>query len=246
MFPIIDNIPSRRPPIAVWGIIFANVLIFFAQLGLNDAQLHNLFMMFGVVPRRLAHPEWAVWVGFPDAGYLTLLTSMFLHGGWGHLLGNMWTLWIFGDNVEDRMGPIGFLLFYLLCGLVAGIVHVLVNPGSTVPTVGASGAISGVMAAYLVLYPTAGVITLVPILFYPLFITIPAVFYMMIWLATQLFGGAIGLFAPNVGGIAFWAHIGGFIAGAFLWPWFVRPTRRSRPIMRDEYGMEIGWRRDWL
>lgn len=244
MFPLMDNVPSRNPPIATHGLILANVLVFFVQLTLDGEQIRHLFYLFGVVPLRFTHPELAAEVGLPGANVWPLFTSMFLHGNWMHILGNMWTLWIFGDNVEDRMGPVGFIGFYLASGLIAGVVHIAVNPASTVPTVGASGAIAGVMAAYLLLYPTAGVVTLVPVLFYPLFITVPAVFYMFIWFLTQFFGGALGLVSKQVGNIAFWAHIGGFLAGLALCPLFVGPRRRYRRAMRDEYGLAMGWRRD--
>ncbi len=131
--------------------------MFLLEISLPEQGLERLFYLFGIVPARYTHPEWAAYVGFPVDDYWPFLTSMFLHGGWLHILANMWTLWIFGNNVEDRMGPGRFLLFYLTCGIAAGVVHLMTNPTSTVPTVGASGAIAGVMGAYFVLFPHAQV-----------------------------------------------------------------------------------------
>jgi membrane associated rhomboid family serine protease len=176
MIPIRDTVPSRSPPVAVYALIAVNVVVFAFELSLPDEELDRLFYLLGIVPARYTHPDWAQQVGFPADDYWPLLTSMFLHGGWAHILGNMWTLWIFGDNVEDRMGPARFTIFYLACGLVAGVVQWYTNPHSTVPTVGASGAIAGVMGAYFVLFPHARIVVMVPILFYPLF-TLQAVWF---------------------------------------------------------------------
>jgi membrane associated rhomboid family serine protease len=150
--------------------------------------------------------------------YITLLSSMFMHGGWMHIIGNMWSLWIFGDNVEDRMGRGGFLLFYLLSGLAAGAVHIVTNPGSTVPTVGASGAIAGVMGAYLLLFPHSSVVTMVPVFFFLQVIEVPAILFLGFWFLSQLFSGtlALAVAGTQAGGVAWWAHIGGFVVG-FLW-----------------------------
>lgn len=159
---------------------------------------------------------------------------MFLHGGWLHFLSNMWVLYLFGDNVEDRMGPVRFLIFYLLCGLVAGWVHVLVNPTSQVPTFGASGAISGVMAAYLLLFPNAMVVTLIPIFIFPWFVPLPAVLFIALWYFTQLFEGVLSLLEEVAfSGVAWWARVCGFLAGLLLAPLFVRRPHRKR--YADEY-----------
>jgi membrane associated rhomboid family serine protease len=167
---------------------------------------------------------------------------MFLHGGWSHIIFNMWALWIFGDNVEDRMGPLRFTLFYLTCGLIAGVVHVLTNPESTVPTVGASGAIAGVLGAYFLLFPQARLVVLVPILFIPLFFELPAVLYLLFWALMQLFSGTLALAGPtDVGGVAWWAHVGGFSAGLLLHRFFVRPRRMIRRFQPDEYGITSAW-----
>jgi membrane associated rhomboid family serine protease len=167
---------------------------------------------------------------------------MFLHGGWMHILGNMWTLWIFGDNVEDRMGPVRFVVFYLLCGLAAGIVHTLTNPNSTLPTVGASGAIAGVMGAYLFLFPKSRIIVLIPIFFFPFFFELPAVTYLGFWALSQVFSGTLALGdARDVGGVAWWAHVGGFITGIALQFFFVRSGAAYRRPSRDEYEIEGAW-----
>jgi membrane associated rhomboid family serine protease len=242
MFPIGDSIPRRNPPITTWLLIILNSLVFLFEVGMPPETLHRLFYVFGLVPARIMHPNWPLWVGFPINAYWPLLTCMFVHGGWPHIIGNMWALWIFGDNVEDRMGPARFLFFYLLCGLAAGIVHVITNPDSTLPTVGASGAIAGVMGAYFVLFPHARVIVLVPLLFIPLFFEIPAVLFLGMWALTQFFSGTFALAAPEyVGGIAWWAHVGGFLSGVLLqFPFVPRKGAYRRPF-RDEYQTASAW-----
>jgi membrane associated rhomboid family serine protease len=230
VFPIRDEIPSRRAPLLTWALVAANVAVFVWQAGLGEEGVRQLFFLFGLVPARLSDPGWAAQVGFPPGGALSLVTSMFLHGGLFHLVSNLWTLWIFGDNVEDRMGRFRFLLFYLVCGLAAAFVHWLSAPMSTIPTVGASGAIAGVLGAYLRWYPTAKVLTLVPVFFYPLFVDLPAVLYLGIWFLSQLASGVLS-FDPSggAGGVAWWAHIGGFLAGLLLCGLFAGRERRQLP-----------------
>lgn len=223
-------------------LVLANCLVFLFELMMPPLVLEEFFYFFGIVPARFTHPDWALWVGLPVDDYWPFVTSMFLHGGWLHLIGNMWTLWIFGDNVEDRMGPVRFVAFYLLCGLAAGITHLLTNPDSSIPTVGASGAIAGVMGAYFFLFPFARVIVLVPVLFFPFFFELPAVTYLGIWALTQVFSGTLSLAeASDVGGIAWWAHVGGFGAGLTLYSFFVRRGRSYRRPSRDEYEIEAPW-----
>lgn len=243
MIPLRDTIPSRNIPVTMYLLILTNCLIFFFQLELPQPALQKIFYYFGIVPARYTSPSWAHLTGMP-VKYWPFLTSMFLHGGWMHLLGNMWTLWIFGDNVEDRMGPLRFLIFYLFCGIVAGVVHVLTNPSSTIPTIGASGAISGVMGAYFVLFPFSRVITFIPIFFYPVFVALPAVTYLAVWFFIQFFNG-VGSLLPGeqVGGIAWWAHVGGFLAGIVLSPLFTQSKRPCRGCYPDEYKTELGWTR---
>ena len=167
---------------------------------------------------------------------------MFLHAGVLHLASNMWFLWIFGDNVEDRMGPWRFLVFYVLCGIIAGQVHWWTNPHSVVPTVGASGSIAGVLGAYIVLYPRARVVTLLLLVFWPLTFEMPAFFFLIYWFAIQLLSGAAALLGPEqIGGVAWWAHVGGFIAGVALLPAFVTKLR-LRPARSDVFS---DWRPLW-
>ncbi len=230
MIPLRDTIPSRNPPVMTVLLIAANVAVFVYALTLGPSQIQRFFYVFGIVPARLSHPHWAALVGFPAHRYATLLSSMFLHGGWLHLIGNMWTLWIFGDNVEDRMGPIRFLAFYLLVGVVAGTVHWVTNPGSTLPTVGASGAIAGVMGAYFILFPRSRILMLLPIFFFPFFFEVPAFLFLGYWFLVQVFSGSLALAGPaEVGGVAWWAHGGGFLAGAILFGLFLSPRRRAVP-----------------
>ena len=254
MFPIRDEIPSRRAPVVTWTLIAVNVAIFLWQLTLPDQGVVELFYLFGIVPARYTDPAWAAQLGLPGAGFLPFLTSMFLHGGFLHLVSNMWTLWIFGDNVEDRMGRFRFALFYLVCGLGAGWTHWMTNADSTVPTVGASGAIAGVLAAYLRWYPGSKVLTLIPIFFYPLFVDLPAVVYLGLWFVMQLFSGTLALAAPAaVSGIAFWAHIGGFVLGFAICGLLARRPPEQLPGPHRHYvaphayarSRPLGARGDW-
>jgi len=229
------------------SIIILNTIVFLFELKLSPKELESLFYLFGIVPARFSHPIWAAIMGFPLDNYWPFLTSMFLHGGWIHFLGNMWALWLFGDNVEERMGHFRFLLFYLLCGLIAGIVHYLFNINSTIPTIGASGAIAGVMGAYFLLFPHSRVITLVPIFFFIDIWEIPAFFYFIIWFLIQVFSGILSLTSSNVyEGIAFWAHVGGFISGIITFSLFLKPRRRYRKWFDDEtvynYPYHFFWR----
>jgi len=244
LIPIRDTIPHRSPPVVTWALIAANVAVFLYELTLGPDELQALFYMFGVVPARYSHPEWAEFIGLRVDNYWPFLTCMFLHGGWAHVIGNMWTLWIFGDNVEDRMGRVRFLLFYLLTGVVAGITHWFTNVDSTVPTVGASGAIAGVLGAYFVLFRESRIVVMFPVFFFPFFFELPAVTYLLFWFLSQLLSGTIaGLTASDVGGIAFWAHVGGFVAGVVFHRLFLLPEpRRPRRFWRDEYGIEGAWR----
>jgi membrane associated rhomboid family serine protease len=229
MFPIRDTVPSRTTPLVVWLLVLVNGAAFAHELTLGPGATEHLVRRFGVVPALWKNVTFEVLVERPDLAWSlvsALFASMFLHGGWLHVIGNLWTLWIFGDNVEDRMGHARFLVFYLLCGVAAAATHVAFNLDSTVPTIGASGAIAGVMGAYFLLYPRARVIILIPILFYPLFAEIPAVVFLGIWFLTQLSSGSLAAAQPgDAGGIAFLAHVGGFLAGLLLHRFFLRPSR---------------------
>jgi membrane associated rhomboid family serine protease len=243
MIPIRDNIPRRTTPFVTWAIIAVNAFVFLYELALPPGGVEQLFYLFGIVPARFTHPDWAQWIGFPIDDYWPFLTSMFLHGGWLHIIGNMWALWIFGDNVEDRMGHGRFLFFYLLTGLVAGLTHWFTNADSTLPTVGASGAIAGVLGAYFVLFPRSRIVAMFPLFFLPLFFELPAVTYLLFWFLSQLFTGTLaGLGPKNVGGVAWSAHVGGFVAGVVLYRLFLLPRRLSpRRFEPDEYGIEGAW-----
>lgn len=224
MLPFRDANPAERFPIVTTVLIVANALIFFWELSLGR-RLEEVFQVYGLIPvRLLAYPEWGK-AGLAEAAS-PILTSMFLHGGWMHLIGNMWYLWIFGDNVEDRLGRFRFLLFYLLGGAGAGLIHVFANPGGTVPTVGASGAISAVLGAYLVTFPRARVATLIPLGFTFQIANLPAVLVLGFWFVLQLVSGAGDLArSQGGGGVAWWAHIGGFAVGMGLMV-LMRPRRR--------------------
>jgi membrane associated rhomboid family serine protease len=214
MIPLRDVIPSRTTPFLTLTIIVLNSLAWVYELTLPTELLPVFLQIYGVVPADLSTP--------------TLISSMFLHGSWSHFIGNMWFLWIFGDNVEDRMGHGRFMLFYLLCGILAALGHVAIDPDSTLPTIGASGAIAGVMGAYFVLYPRSRVLTLVPILFYVEIIELPAVLLLGFWFVMQLFsaGAIAALSDSDIGGIAFMAHVVGFVAGAIGVFMFRKPKRK--------------------
>jgi len=229
MFPIRDSIRSRTVPGVTRTLIVLNAVVFFYELTLGREGLENLFYLFGVVPARLAHPAWAAHAGFPGGALLTLLTYQFLHGGWLHIISNMWALWIFGDNVEDAMGHFRYLGFYVFCGVVAALTQTFVNSGSAVPSVGASGAIAGVLGAYLMFYPTAWVQVVLPIFFFPFFFELPALLYLGFWFLTQVFSGTESLARRGeASGIAFWAHVGGFVAGMVLCYAFKKKGRLYR------------------
>jgi membrane associated rhomboid family serine protease len=202
MIPLRDVIPSRTFPFFTVAFIVLNCLAFFYELSLSERALEQFIFVYGVVPARF--------------DVLSVFTSMFLHGGWAHFLGNMLFLWIFGDNVEDRLGHVRYVVFYLLCGVAAVIAHVYMNPASTVPTIGASGAIAGVMGAYFFLYPHSRVLALVPLFIVFEIIEVPAILFLGIWFLMQFFYGVGSLgtrTAAEAGGVAFWAHIAGFVAG---------------------------------
>ena len=246
MFPIRDTIPTQRHPFMTRLLIIINILAFLFEVMMPSRQLEQFIYLFGIVPARYTNPEWAAWVGFPGGSYAPFLTHMFLHGGWMHIISNMWTLWIFGDNVEDRMGSFRFLAFYLICGIAAGMTHMVVNPASTVPSVGASGAIAGVLAAYFLWFTHSRVLVMIPIIIFPVFAEVPAVLYLGVWFVTQLFSGTASLVRPNSGaGIAFWAHIGGFIAGALLCWLFLRPRDKRAPIESEVEDFEPSWQPRW-
>jgi membrane associated rhomboid family serine protease len=210
MIPIRDNIPSRSFPLVNTILIVINVLVFIFELSLGQGQLESFILEFGVVPRRITS---ALTGHFPFIpAFLSLFTSIFLHGGWLHLLGNMLYLWIFGDNVEDRLGSVRYLILYFASGIAGTVAQVWFNPLAAEPVIGASGAIAGVLGAYFVTYPKAKIVTLLPILFFFTFIEIPAFVFLIIWFITQSLSGVLAIGATG-NMVAWWAHIGGFILG---------------------------------
>lgn len=211
MIPLRDHNPTQRFPLVTTALIIANVVIFvFVELPLNaSGQLMSFFIQWAIIPAQLTTA--------PAAEWPTLFSAMFLHGGWAHLIGNMLYLWIFGDNIEDEMGPVRFLLFYLAAGLAATAAQYIIAPLSTIPNIGASGAIAGVLGGYLLLYPRVHVVTLIPLFYFYRLARIPAVIVLGFWFVLQLFNGIAGLgVTMESGGVAFFAHVGGFVAGLLL------------------------------
>lgn len=232
MIPLRDDQPRFSTPYVTYFIIALNAVVFLFELSVEmqgPRALNSLVYQFGVVPR---HFELALAGSsrYDIAGQsLTILTSMFLHGGWLHIIFNMWFLWIFGDNIEDHLGHFLYLVFYLVSGFAASIAHILLNLNSNVPSVGASGAIAGVMGAYIVLYPKARVLTLVPLIVFFTFWWLPAWVFLGYWFLLQFLSGAatsIAETSSQAGGVAFWAHVGGFVAGIVLIK--ILPERRGR------------------
>ncbi len=233
MFPLRDTIPSYRFPVVNVSLIIVNALIFLYEVSLGP-QLEPFLRTFGVVPARFFWLE-ANQPGQVVLRYYPLFTSMFLHGGWFHLIGNMWYLWIFGDNVEDRLGHGRYFVFYILCGLAAGFTHLYLNSQSQVPTIGASGAIAGVMGAYFLMFPYSRVITAIFLFFFVDIIEIPAFFFLGIWVFMQFVQGTLSLgLAQHAGGVAWWAHFGGFVAGA-LFQFVFRKRRQQIRVYRDQF-----------
>jgi membrane associated rhomboid family serine protease len=252
MIPLRDSIPSRTVPVVNYTLIALCTGVFFIQLGEPPRGGGGLVERFGMIPRRVFDPDAVITrreqmavmdrVGRvvrvveqprelappPFSPWFTLVTCTFLHGGWLHFLGNMWFLFIFGDNVEDRVGHVGYLLFYLVSGVAASAAHMLSAPGSEIPTIGASGAIASVMGAYMLLYPRANVVSLIPIFFFIQIVVLPAPVFLGIWFALQFLQGAWSVTASQATGVAWWAHIGGFAFG-FLIAAALRGVGETRP-----------------
>lgn len=226
MFPYRDDNPTLRTPVVTFAIITLNVAVWILVEGMgSEPALSSAVCRLGLIPGELLHqlppgtsfpvgPDSSCVLGYGEAWY-TPLTSMFLHGGWLHLIGNMWFLWIFGNNVEDSMGRLRYAIFYVLCGLAAAGLQVFLTPQSAVPMVGASGAISGVMGAYVLLYPRVRVHMIVVLVVFITRISVPAYLMLGYWFLLQLVGGTATA-GTETGGTAFWAHVGGFLAGALL------------------------------
>lgn len=255
MFPLRDENPTELVPFVTVLIIAINALawLFVQQAGSGQAFVASL-CQWGAIPAEITGriaagttvplgPRQACRIG--GAGPVTVLTSMFLHGGWMHIVGNMWFLWVFGNNVEDSMGHLRFVVFYLLCGVLAAAAHILSSPASPVPTVGASGAISGIMGAYLVLYPRVRVHTLLFFFIFVRVVLLPAWVLLLLWFGLQLLSGTLSAGAAG-GGVAFWAHVGGFVAGVALIKVFARSElteakREGRVLSREELGRFEPW-----
>ena len=210
MIPIRDTVPAKHYPLVTHALIAVNVLVFLAQISYGPQELQRFIFTYGLVPARYTAGDVAAYFSLPQQVF-SLFSFMFVHGGFFHLLFNMWMLYIFGDNVEDHLGPFYFLIFYVAGGLTSGLAHFFLNMASTTPVIGASGAIAAVMGAYFILYPHSRILTLIPILFIPLFVEIPAFFFLGLWFFMQLLNAA-GPQAQQAG-IAWWAHIGGFAFG---------------------------------
>jgi membrane associated rhomboid family serine protease len=236
MIPLRDANPTRRTAIVTLAIVVACGIAFGWELGLlarGEAAFEAAITEWGVVPGRLT----AAWDrgGWLSGETLTLFTSQFLHGGWLHLLGNLLYLWIFGNNVEDRLGRLGFLVFYLAGGVIAGVAQVAIDPESPIPTIGASGAIAATLGAYLVFFPGARVTSLVFLGFFYQLVRVPAAIVLVIWFALQLLNGIGSLGVTQGGGVAFFAHIGGFVFGAVV-AWLVNRLGTARPASRIGVG----------
>jgi membrane associated rhomboid family serine protease len=249
IFPLKDINPTSRTPVVTIALIALNVLVFLYELTLGD-RLGGFIAGFGAVPYEITHVtdlvgryrgSPIVHAPGPPLVWLTLLTSMFMHGGVMHIVGNMLYLWIFGNNVEDILGPVKFLLFYIGCGLVAAFAHIASAPGSPIPTVGASGAVSGILGAYLVAYPRARVVCLVFILFFIRLIVVPAMVVLVFWFVIQALQGLASLGIEHTSGVAWFAHIGGFIAG-FIAIRLIAPAELKRlKAARQGGGGDYRW-----
>ena len=233
MFPIRNTVATRYPPIVTWALIASNCIVFLTQISLSPSELEEFLIRYALIPARYTLLSKEAYFTADDL--LPFFTMMFLHGGWLHLILNMWTLWLFGPTVEDRLGYGRYLAFYLACGVAASVAHLMFNPTSIVPALGASGAIAGVLGCYMRLFPLARVIVVVPIIFIPLFFEVPAAVFAGLWFLIQLFQGTAEMLMPSSsGGVAWWAHIGGFVAGFALGPLLRQPERRYRQYYLDE------------
>lgn len=250
MFPIRDNIVARRTPVVTVALILANLAVFGMCAIMSERELEAFFFRYGLIPAKIFRPDivsayyWRKFGALVPSHYsladslMPVLSCMFLHGGVVHVVGNMWMLWIFGDNVEDCLGHFGFLIFYVACGVASSLFHILSAPLSPVVTIGASGAVAGVMGAYMILYPRARVLMLVWILFIVDFWSVPAFLFLFYWFLIQVFSGVATLGSGMLsGGVAWWAHVGGFLAGfGFVLVSGVRPPQKpSRTYERARY-----------
>lgn len=219
MIPIRDTAPCHSKPLVTWGIMAVCIIIFLAMELMPDQLSYRLINLYGMVPIRYSDPEWSENYGLPFDGYLSFLTSLFLHSGWLHIIVNMWFLWIFSPSIEDRMGRLPFFIFYLLCGLLATVLQWYFDPRLAIPVVGASGAIAGILGAYFFIYPMEQVV----VFFFPVLFHIPAIAFLGLWVIFQLQDATTSIVVPGtIVDVAWWAHLGGFIAGCVLYRFFIR------------------------
>jgi membrane associated rhomboid family serine protease len=235
MFPIRDSIPTTQTPVVVYGIIAVNTLVFLYQITLSPAAAVDFAYAYGLVPYVYFDGYSGLRPDLTLTDYIPFVSATFMHGGWLHIIFNMWTLLIFGSTLEGRLGSLQFLIFYLCCAVISTYAHGYFNADSQVPVIGASGAIAGVIGAYAVRFPTARITLLVPIIIIPLIFTVPAVVFAVVWFGIQVLQGAWETLSPSMGGgIAWWAHIGGFVSGLVLLPIFLlfAPTQPTKPEWR--------------
>jgi len=213
VIPLRDSVRPRTTPFINWILIALNIYIFIREIMIPPGELNVVFYNMGLIPSNVTH---LVLSGSPlDVSMITFITAIFLHGGWMHVLSNMLFLWVFGDNVEDRLGHLKYLFFYLAVGVAGSIAHIISSPFSEVPVIGASGAVAGVLGAYFVAFPRARVLTLIPIIIFFTIVEIPAVIFLALWFVLQIFNGTASL-GGSADAVAWWAHVGGFLTGIFL------------------------------
>ena len=216
MIPLYDSVRSHKFPVVNWILVGLNVFAFLREIGMEPGELQAFIFANGLIPSQL--------IANPQGEWIKIFSSMFLHGGWFHIINNMWVLLIFGDNVEAGMGSLRYPIFYLLSGIAAGLLQSYVLPSSTAPMIGASGAVAGVLGAYLVLFPRSRIASLVPILFIFTIVEIPAVLFLLFWFVSQLYSGWFAIQGGGGSGIAWWAHIGGFGFGVLMVFFFRKRT----------------------
>ena len=234
MIPLMNTIPSRHLAVMTYALIAINCAVFLFQNNLSPRELEQFVYTFGLIPARYFAPLPFGETDLTVFQYLPFITMSFLHSGWMHLIFNMWSLYLFGRTVEDRLGPGRYLAFYLACGILAGVTHAVFNPTSTVPALGASGAIAGVMGCFIRLFPWARIIVLVPVIFVPFFFELSAMVFIGLWFAVQVLQGVTELFTTSAGaGVAWWAHIGGFVGGVAFGSLLTPPQQRGRTYYAD-------------
>jgi membrane associated rhomboid family serine protease len=242
MIPLKDTIPRIGFPLMTWLLIAINGGIFLFEISVPKDLLLRVFYVFGLVPAKYTYPKWAMIHGLRFDDYLSFFTNMFLHAGWLHIIGNMWFLYLFGSRVEEHMGHGRFVIFYLLSGIAASAAYFALDIHSKIPEFGASGAIAGVMGAYMVMFPKAKILTVLLILFLPILVQLSAFVYVGYWFLLQLISGALSFASSSgsQGGVAWWAHVGGFAFGILLLPLFRRQESSYRKFYPDETYHHIG------